>query len=129
MAAAPFVTGPNNAAGRLNRLDGRVAVVREYRRGEAMGEQADWIREDGQMNDWLSKTGAYDGYEQPDDDEPGTCTGCGKRTDALHDGRCADCIASDTGPSADRMHDNRDRLWMENEMRRDADVNRRGEGR
>ena len=102
-------------------LDGRVAVVREYRRGEAMGEQADWIREDGQMNDWLSKTGAYDGYEQPDDDEPGTCTGCGKRTDALHDGRCADCIASDTGPSADRMHDDAQR-WVVNELQRDTDA-------
>ena len=55
------------------------------------------------------------------------CTDCGKTTDKLIDRRCADCIASDTGPSADRMHDNRDRLWTENEMRRDADANRRGE--
>jgi len=117
MAATLTVT----KACRHRGLDGRVAVVREYRRGEAMGEQADWIREDGQMNDWLSKTGAYDGYEQPDDDEPGTCTGCGKRTDALHDGRCADCIASDTGPSADRMHDDAQR-WVVNELQRDTDA-------
>ena len=47
---------------------------------------------------------------------------CSKTTDTLHNRRCADCVASDTGPSADRMHDNRDRRWMADEIQRDADA-------
>lgn len=48
-----------------------------------------------------------------------TCTGCGKATDNLTDGRCADCITSDNGPSADRMHVARDQRWVQAEMERD----------